>query len=135
MVDMVPAHSAVTVCQDSWISRSAAMAASSLCHKVIQSCASLRGSGISAAVRSRGFASLNPVPPGRPEVWPAAVWPVDVRPEGSGPAESGPEEAEPEELRPAVLGPAASRPPGSFPALSKPASIVMLHSYSSQAGS
>jgi hypothetical protein len=46
MVAMVPAHSAMTVCQVSRISGSAAIAESSLCHSVIQSCASLRGSGM-----------------------------------------------------------------------------------------
>jgi hypothetical protein len=57
MVDMVPAHSAMTVCQDSRISGSAAMADSSLCQRVIQSWASLRGSGMSGSGRG-----LDPVP-------------------------------------------------------------------------
>ena len=60
MVDMVPAHSAMTVCQDSRISGSAAMAESSLCHSVIQSCASLRGSGMSDAALPRDVESLKP---------------------------------------------------------------------------
>ena len=42
---MVPAQNAITVCHDSRISGSAAIADSSLCHRVIQSCANLRGSG------------------------------------------------------------------------------------------
>jgi hypothetical protein len=53
MLAMVPAHNAMTVCQDSRISGSAAIADSSLCHKVIQSCASLRGSGMSGPAGSR----------------------------------------------------------------------------------
>jgi hypothetical protein len=109
MADMVPAHSAMTVCQDSRISRSAAMAESSLCHKVIQSCASLRGSGVSGAGRPPGFVSLNPAPSGGAE----------VLPEQSGPA---------------ALGPPESRPPALCPVLSKPASITMLHTSSSQTG-
>jgi hypothetical protein len=49
MADIVPAHNAITACQHSRISGSAAMALISLCHSVIQSCASLRGSGRSRA--------------------------------------------------------------------------------------
>jgi hypothetical protein len=40
-------------CQDSRSSGSAAIADNSLCHRVIQSCASFRGSGISGLTRSR----------------------------------------------------------------------------------
>jgi hypothetical protein len=60
MVAMVPAHSAMTVCQASRISGSAAMAESSLCHSVIQSCASLRGSGTSAPALPPRPDSLEP---------------------------------------------------------------------------
>jgi hypothetical protein len=88
MVDMVPAHSAMTVCQDSRISGSAAMADNSLCHKVIQSCASLRGSGMSDAIRSRGVAPLNQAPPGMAE---------------SGPAESGSPVSDPALSKPASI--------------------------------
>jgi hypothetical protein len=44
MVDIVPAQSATTACHVSRISGSAAMAVISLCHRVIQSSASLRAS-------------------------------------------------------------------------------------------
>jgi hypothetical protein len=88
MVDIVPAHSAMTVCQASRISGSAAMAEISLCHRVIQSCASLHASG---ALPAREPVLLNP-----PASWPAASV--------------------------------------SCPVLSKPASITMPHSSSSQAG-
>jgi hypothetical protein len=55
---MVPAHNAIRVCNDSRISGSAAIADSSLCHRVIQSCANLRGSG-----SSRVLPALELAPP------------------------------------------------------------------------
>jgi len=60
MVDMVPAHKAMTVCQDSRISGSAVIADSSLCQSVIQSWASLRGSGMAGSAGRRALASRNP---------------------------------------------------------------------------
>jgi hypothetical protein len=68
MADIAPAHSAMTVCQDSRISGSAAIAESSLCHSVIQSCASLRGSGRSGATRAR-----DSLPPGLSRSGPGAL--------------------------------------------------------------
>lgn len=84
MADIAPAQSDMVVCQASRISGSAAMAEISLCHRVIQSCASFLGSG-------NGWA----------RDWPGA----------SG--RSAP----------------ASHPPESRPLSSRPASIVMPHSY------
>ncbi len=95
---MLPAHNAMIVCHDSRISGSAAMADSSLCHNVIQSCASLRASGMSGVPVWRGPASLD-----LPPRWFAAPWSV------------------------------TSASSLSCPVLSKPASITMPHSSSSQA--
>jgi hypothetical protein len=49
MADIAPAHNAAIVCHACCISGSAAIAVSSLCHSVIQSCASVLASGKSAA--------------------------------------------------------------------------------------
>jgi hypothetical protein len=79
MVAMVPAHSAITVCQDSRISGSAAMAESSLCHSVIQSCASLRGSGMSDAALPRDVESLKPASLNPASLNPASLNPASLK--------------------------------------------------------
>jgi hypothetical protein len=81
MVDIVPAHRAITVCQDSRISRSAAMALISLCHSVIQSWASLLASGRSGVTRAR-----DSVPPEPALSWPAVLRSLESRPASLKPA-------------------------------------------------